>query len=496
MDARIAVEMGRRASELQSRIQGLESLAEHFGARVTSTSSVGLSDRIQESFRDIQGRLALLSTDFLDHGDLVTNEAATTMQRIGRGFLARRRHAKAAASLERWRYRHALDFREASVRYLQALHTKEDMADSLFMAAVGKRLVLGGWKNWLALHEACASVGNMVKALGRVNKGRRERRLCYKILTSWCHVAHSHYSRKAVVARYQARKATARESLIATGAYQVSESMVLDRVELEATWAVRRIMQAHRRKERFIEWKQWTFINAWFRSANAKASAHDADKVQRRVFLGWKGYLEKLRASGIAPKFQKRGNKRKEEIAEQRRLQDMCFHPWADWAQRMGAARRMGQAIVDKFHRKIITAFATVTKKQRKRRRRAIDRWELYSREMRAIPLRVWFIWTRERVQMRIGREHIIRAQSWRKDRTLTHKVFSAWKILKFYPSYTLDQNKRELQEIILEERKVNHEKEQALIKYRSTMGELQQALSYADAEKDMLQERNMEVCV
>jgi len=50
------------------------------------------------------------------------------------------------------------------------------------------------------------------------------------------------------------------------------------------------------------------------------------------------------------------------------------------------------------------------------------------------------------------------------------------------------------MKEIILEERKINHEKELALEKYRETLKELQQALTYADAEKDQLQERNAEV--
>lgn len=108
--------------------------------------------------------------------------------------------------------------------------------------------------------------------------------------------------------------------------------------------------------------------------------------------------------------------------------------------------------------------------------------------------MRKWFIWTRERVQKRIVQNHMVRAVRWRKDRSTKHNIFSAWKVLRFFPNYPLDQVKRELKEIILEERKINHEKENALMKYRATLKELQEALTYADAEKDQLQERNMDL--
>jgi hypothetical protein len=79
-----------------------------------------------------------------------------------------------------------------------------------------RRMITYAWSKWIALHNACASTGNMVKvslpchshsldsntnpcpikALQRVNRARRDRRLQGKVLSAWCEASTGWYSRK------------------------------------------------------------------------------------------------------------------------------------------------------------------------------------------------------------------------------------------------------------------------------------------------------------
>ena len=55
------------------------------------------------------------------------------------------------------------------------------------------------------------------------------------------------------------------------GVYRITESMILDRVEKEAVWKVRRLGQLHRRKYGLAEWKDFVRVHMWLRAAMAKA---------------------------------------------------------------------------------------------------------------------------------------------------------------------------------------------------------------------------------
>lgn len=105
MEHRVALELGARASSLDSRLQGLEALASHFGERVAAPSSIGLADQIDRAMQGIQEKMTMLSNDFLDSGDIITTEAATLIQKMVRGLCARRRYQRACAALSRWRWK-------------------------------------------------------------------------------------------------------------------------------------------------------------------------------------------------------------------------------------------------------------------------------------------------------------------------------------------------------------------------------------------------------
>jgi len=223
----------------------------------------------------INSRLDKLTVEFLDSGDVVTNTAASCIQKRVRGILARAKYHKAKDALAKWRWKNALNFRSAAITFFQTKYSKDAMADALYNMHKGRKLKAQALLGWAELCSAAASVTNLAKALKRENSKRQMKRLMGRIMGEWNKVSHGWYSRKNVVARYQQRREEAKKALIGLGLYHATQEQISDRVETEAIWRVRRLGGKVRRKYAFNEWKSEIHDMAKIRNKMGVAALHE-----------------------------------------------------------------------------------------------------------------------------------------------------------------------------------------------------------------------------
>jgi hypothetical protein len=340
---------------------------------------------LQTRVHDCSVSLQYLDQIFNDTGHDAETDAATFINATVRGFLIRRRTAKARVGLVRWRTAQLVQLKAATARFLAVQRTKDHAAAEMLGRSMGAMLarVVHAWRA-----HTTKKLPQRRKYRGKFDAVRIKHieNVQRWHIAAWHEQATGQFSKKHVQRSYAQRKRRAELRLIEqqeqTGVPDgpITEQMVEAEVSREAAEMISEQHYANVLSVGLQDWRGSKELK--------KARRHYQLVCMRRVLLAWLKLVETTKGSDETWLIEHQTRVKMRIFF--RALQEDVYGAWAHYAHTRQEATRRFTYIQKTWFAEVFAIFKHAVLAQHETRDVVMRRLRTALRAQRGVPFRAW----------------------------------------------------------------------------------------------------------